>query len=264
MAVFRYELRQLRGHTLWWGLSVVLATLMILPAYINMLASGSLDVAAVMNNDFFEMLGADVNIISTPIGTVGYVTSFFVIAAGINGMFLGLKTFTKETIGKTSEFTYTKPYGRGPVFCAKLLSAIVSALIIGACYLGASVLTPFMGISGSIDYKPLTLIALSFTLIEVFFVLFGACVGAIYSKIRSPLLVSSGVVFLFYVLSAYASKVGNNAIKFLTPFSYFGASRIVSSGGYNAGYMAALLILCAAFAVVGFVVFAKKDISFIS
>jgi len=265
MAIFRYELRQLRNNTLWWALSVALAIFMFLPAYISMLTSGAVDAASVMNNDFFEMLGVDANIINTPIGTYGYLTSFFAIAAGINGMFLGLKTFTKETIGKTAEFTYTKPYGRGHVFCAKLSAATVSALVVGASYFVASALSAHMGAAaGGIDFKPLALIALTFTLIEIFFVLFGACAGAIYSKIRTPLLASSGVVFMFYVLSAYASKVRLDAVKYLTPFSYFGASKIVSSGGYNAGYMAAFLTLCVAFAATGFGVFNRKDISFIS
>ena len=264
MAIFRYELRQLRGNTFWWGASIALITLMILPAYINMLTSGAVDAASVMNNDFFEMLGADASIISTPIGVFGYVNSFFVIAAGIYGMSLGLKSFTKETVGKTSEYTYTKPYGRGRIYAAKILSATVSALAVGACYLGATALCALTAAGGRVDYKPFGLIALSFTLIEIFFILFGACAGAIYSKIRAPLLASSGVVFMFYALSAYAGKVNINVIKYLTPFSYFGASKIVLSGGYNAGYMSALLALCAAFAATGYAVFIKKDVSFIS
>jgi len=264
MAIFKYEIRQLRSHTLWWALAVSVAVIVILPAYINMLTSGAVNAEEVMNNSFFEMLGADVNIISTPIGTYGYVTSFFVIAAGINGMFLGLKTFTKETVGKTAEYTYTKPYKRSGIFSAKILAAILSALIVGAFYYGASVLSTFMGINRSIDLKQLSLIALSFTFIELFFVLFGACVGTVYSKIRTPLLVSSGVVFMFYIFSAYASKVNIDAIKFFTPFSYFGASKIVNSGGYNVGYMAALVILCVIFTIAGFGTFVKKDISFIS
>jgi ABC-2 type transport system permease protein len=264
MAIFKHELRQLRSHTLWWSVAVTIAILVILPSYINMLTSGAVDAGAVMNNDFFGTLGVDASIISTPIGTYGFITSFFVIAAGINGMFLGLKTFTKETAGNTAEYTYTKPYRRTSIFCAKVLSALLSALTVGVFYYVASTLAYQMGISGNFDFKSFSLIALSFLLIELFFVLFGACVGTIYSKIRTPLLAVSGVVFMFYIFSAFASKADVGIIKFLTPFSWFGASQIVINGGYNTGYIVTLIVLCVLFAITGFGTFIKKDISFIS
>jgi ABC-2 type transport system permease protein len=59
-------------------------------------------------------------ILKTPLGTLGFLTSFFALAAGISGMFLGLKIFTKETVQKSAEFLYTKPYSRGNIFFSKM------------------------------------------------------------------------------------------------------------------------------------------------
>ena len=179
-------------------------------------------------------------------------------------MFLGLKTFTKETVQKSAEFIYTKPYKLGKVFCAKVLGAVCAALIIGACYYTGSVLSAFANITEGFDLKALSLIAVSFTLIELFFVFFGALVGAVYSKIRTPLLLSAGVAFMFFVLSSFAGKVGANAIKYITPYSYFSASGVVHNGGYAAGYTVAFAVLCIVFAVGGFCTFIKKDISLLS
>jgi ABC-2 type transport system permease protein len=179
-------------------------------------------------------------------------------------MFLGLRVFTKETVQKTAEYIYTKPYKRSGVFAAKVLAAMLSSLAIGVAYYAVSVLSAFLAIASGFSLKSVSLIALSFIFIELFFVLLGACVGSIYSKVRTPLLASTGAVFVFYIFSAYASKVNADAIKFLTPFSYFGASKIVNSGGYNAAYMTALIVLCAIFAITGFGAFVKKDITFIS
>jgi ABC-2 type transport system permease protein len=95
-------------------------------------------------------------------------------------------------------------------------------------------------------------------------VLFGAFAGAVYSKIRTPLLLSSGVVFIFYVFSTFASKIDSTFFKFVSPFSYFGASKIINSGGYNEAYMLTYIILCIVFTVAGYVIFIKKDVQFIS
>ena len=264
MAIFKYEMRQLRSYTFWWGLAVAVLIFIMLPTYIGFMVSGALNFNAESNNSIFDMLGLDIYVLASPVGTFGFLTAFFVIAAGINGMFLGLKTFTKETVGKSAEFIYTKPFKRGKYFRAKVLSAVLSAAIIGVCYYASSILSARINIAGGFDFKAFSLIALSFTLIELFFVLFGAFVGAIYSKIRTPLLASSGVVFMFYVLSSFAGKVKADAIKYVTPFSYFGASGIVNNGGYTTGYLIAFVILCTVFTVAGFSVFVKKDVSFIS
>lgn len=263
MVIFKYEMRQLRSYTLWWAVASALAIFMLFPIYISLLGNGTVDIGAPEGNPLFDMLGVSANVISTPIGCYGFLTAFFAIAAGICGMYLGLKAFTKETVGKSAEFIYTKPYKRGKIFLAKVLPTVLAAMIIGFSYYAGSMLSALMN-TIAVDYKLFSLVALSFMLIELFFVLFGAFVGAVYSKIRTPLLVSSGAAFMFYVLSAFASKVNIAALKYFTPYSYFGTSDIVGRSGYNIGYMTAFVVLCVVFAVAGYTTFVKKDISFIS
>ena len=264
MAIFKYEMRQLRNYTFWWAVALALFIFMILPSYVSMLAGGAVSMDALEGNPMFDMLGVDVNIISTPIGCFGFINAFLAIAGGINGMYLGLKAFTKETVQKTADYIYTKPYKRGAIYLSKLFSSFVSVFAIGACYFIGSIAGGQSAVPGGLDMSMLALLVGSFALIQLFFVLFGAFVGAVHSKIRTPLLLASGTVFMLYVLSTFASKVGSALIKFATPFSDFGASNIIGSGGYDAAYMLAYAILCVAFAVIGYVTFIKKDVKFIS
>ena len=263
MPVFRFELRRLVSFTFWWSAAMAVFIYMMIPVYIAMIGSGTVDMTAMAGGGFFDMLGVDVSVITKPIGVYGFLNSFYSILAGICGMFLGLKAFTKETVGQTAEFTYTKPFKRGAVFLAKVLSALISVVIICAFYFAGS----FFGGNSegvSANFSVFALIASSFGLIELFFLLLGACVGALHPKIRTPLLASAAVVFLFYVLSAFAGKMNFYALKLLTPYSYFGASKIVNTGGYNREYIAAYCILCAVFAIVGYIGFIKKDVTFIA
>jgi ABC-2 type transport system permease protein len=264
MAIFKYEMRQLRSHIVWWGLGVFVFIFFALPIYMSFMTSDVIDMSAMENTDLFEMWGFDVNILTTPLGTLGFLTSFAAIAAGINGIFLGLQTFTKETVQKSAEFIYTKPYKRSNIFCAKVSSALISMVIIGVFYYIGAILSAIINIDGGFDFKVASLIALSFMMIGIFFVLFGAFVGVIYSKIRTPLLVSAGVAFMFYVLSSFANKVNIVALTYLTPYSYFNAGKIIVNGGYDLSYMATFAVLCTFFTVVGLYVFVKKDIEFIS
>jgi ABC-2 type transport system permease protein len=257
-------MRQLRNYTVLWALFLALFIVMILPSYVSMLAVGADNMGALEGNPVFEMFGVDANVISTPIGCYGFINAFLAVAGGINGMFAGLKAFTKETAQKTADYIYTKPYGRGAVYLSKLSSALISVVVIGVCYFLGSMAGGFAAVRGGFDIKTLFLLAGSFFLIQLYFVLFGACFGSMYSKIRAPLLLSSGVVFLFYVVSTFAVKVGSAFFKFVSPFSYFGAGKIISSGGYDGAFMTTHIVLCAVFAVAGYVAFTKKDVEFIS
>lgn len=264
MAIFKYEMRQLRGYTFWWAVASALAIFLLFPIYISLLGGGAVDIGALEGNPLFDMLGVDAKVISTPIGCYGFLTAFFAIAAGINGMYLGLKAFTKETVQKTADYIYTKPYKRGAIFLAKVISSVISVSLVGFGYFFGSAASASMNISGGFDIKTLSLIAGSFYLIQLYFVLFGAFVGAIYSKIRTSLLLSSGVVFVFYVFSAFSSKINNSFFQFVSPFSYFGVSKMINSGGYNTAYMLTFTVLCVIFAGVGYTTFVKKDVTFIS
>ena len=264
MAILKYEIRQLRNYTFWCALALALFIIMILPSYVSMLAVGGVNMGALDGNPMFDMLGVDVNVISTPIGCYGFINAFLAIAGGINGMFLGLKAFTKETVQKTADYIYTKPYKRGAIFLSKLFSSFVSVSIIGICYFFGSMVGGFSAVPGGFDLKTLTLLVGSFFLIQLYFVLLGGFVGAIYSKIRTPLLLSSGAVFMLYVLSAFASKVDSAFFKFVTPYSYFGASSIINTGRYNPEYILTFTIVCIVFAVIGYMTFLKKDVKFIS
>jgi ABC-2 type transport system permease protein len=257
-------MRQLRSYSFWWALALALFIIMILPSYVSMLAGGAVDMEALEGNPMFDMFGVDAHVIGTPIGCYGFINAFLAIAGGINGMFLGLKAFTKETVQNTADYIYTKPYKRGTIFCSKLISSFISVSIIGICYFLGSIAGGFAAVPGGFDLKLLALLTGSFFLIQLYFVLFGAFAGAVYSKIRTPLLLSSGVVFMLYVLSAFASKMDSTFIKFFSPFSYFGASKIINSGGYNASFMLSYIIFCAIFTVAGYVIFIKKDVQFIS
>lgn len=264
MAIFKYEMRQLRGYTFWWAIASALFIFLVFPIYISLLGSGAVNMGAMEGNSVLDMLGVDANVITTPLGCYGFLTAFFTIFAGINGMYLGLKAFTKETVQKTADYIYTKPYKRGAIFLAKVISSIISVSVISFCYFLGSAASAVMNISGGFDMKALSLIAGSFYLIQLYFVLFGAFIGAIYSKIRTSLLLSSGVVFMFYVFSAFSSKVNNDFIKFMSPYSYFGTSKIITSGSYNTAYILTLTTMCVIFAIVGYMTFVKKDVSFIS
>jgi len=264
MAILKYEMRQLRFYTLWWSLAAGLFIFSALPVYFDLFNSSTIDISNVGSATIFDMWDFDINILSSPVGTLGFLTSFMAIAAGINGMFLGLKIFTKETVQKSAEFLYTKPFKRSIIFSSKVLAALISAVITGVSYLVFSLLALSSGIAETVDFKAAFLVALSFMLIGIFFVFFGVFIGTFRSKIRTPLLVSSAAAFMFYVLATFSNIVNAVPLKYLTPFAYFNSNFIIRNSSFNSGYMFTFAFFIIAFILAGLRIFIKKDITFIS
>ena len=263
MTIFRYELRQLRGYTLWWGVVCGVSIYCMLPVYVGLLSGGVQLLGALDNNPVFALLGVEPAIMTQPIGIFGFLTSFFALAAGINGMYLGLHAFSKETVGRSAEFLYTKPWGRGCIYWSKLAAGVVSAAVTGLCYALGALASGVTAIP-QLDVGVFLLVAFSFLWIELFFVLFGGLVGALHPKVRTPLLFSSGTVFFFYVLATFSTKVQADALKFLTPFAYFTPTSVIRGGSYPLPYLAAFVLLSVLFAAAGALAFYKRDVTLIS
>lgn len=264
MVIFKYEWRQLKWYVFWWSIVCGVSIFVMYPVYLGFITLGMEDFPQLANNPIFDLLGVDPYVITKPIGMFGFLTSFFAIAAGINGLFLGVKTFAKETIGKSAEFLYTKPYKLKDIYVAKVMAAVVATLVIGFSYYFGAMMSGYLNVVNGFDFKLFSLTALSFLWIELFFVLLGALVGVSYPKIRTPLLFSSGVVFIYFVIASFASKVGFVVIKYFTPYAWFGASTLVKSGGYDTNYLMMLLLFCSLFVIIGLSVFVKKDTTLVA
>lgn len=106
------------------------------------------------------------------------------------------------------------------------------------------------------------LIALSLTLVTLFFAAMGLMVGILFPRNRSPLLTAGLVVFVEYCITSFSNIISNRAISFLSPYSFFGAAKISETGFYDMTYLGWGVLLVTLFLVLSYGVFLKKDIQF--
>lgn len=137
-------------------------------------------------NAFYDAIGLGMKYIQTPVGVYGFLTSFLMIATGMNGMYLGLSLFTEECVGKTADFLLTKPYSRGQIYCAKLIAAIGGIIIIGTAYLLGSFGAVLTNGVSNFDCKLVLMIGVTATLISLFFLVIGILIGVLLPNIRTP------------------------------------------------------------------------------
>ncbi len=259
MAIFRFELRQMRGAILWWGGVLALCIYAMLPVYVGMIVGGGYSESMRIHNDLMESIGASMRHLSEPLGVYGFLTSFAAIAGAMNGLFFGISVFAKEYMHRTADFLMTTPHNRTRIFLAKVLAAAVAATLVGLCYIIGSVVSAagcIPGFANGMFWR----IAVSFWLLQMAFVAIGALVGNLWPHIRTPGGAASGIGFLFYIIAAFSRKVGNTLTALLSPFTYFGSGYIMDTGHYSGTSLIAFsvcLVLCLAAA---YGVYSRRDV----
>ena len=265
MVVFKVELRRHRTYILGWAVALGVCILMMEPAYFSMMNAAGSTAAPLLetmgNSDFFRTVGIGMDFLTTPLGMYGFLTSFFMVAAGIFGMHFGISIFTRECTGGTAEYLFTKPRTRGSIFWSKAAAVFCGVLTVGGAYFLASLLDVTLFHRGY-DLGEFLLIFLSLPLLAAFFAALGLLVGVLFPGNRSPLLTAGLVIFAAYCITSFSRVVGSRSIGFLSPFSFFNASEYVETGFYAPDYVAWYAFLVVSFLTAAYGVFLKKDVRF--
>lgn len=265
MVIFKYEIKNHRKYIFTWAMALSVCIFIMIPIYYSLLGgaeSTSNPLYDVLGEtDFFQSIGVSMEYLTAPLGIYSFLASFFTLAAGIFGMHFGISIHTKEFSGKTSEYLFTKPHPRKNIFHAKALAVFSGALIVSASFLLSSFLSLSLFHPG-FDFREFFLISNSLLLVTVNLAVLGLTVGIIFSNNRSPLLTAGLVVFTEYCVTSFARIVGNKAISFLSPYSFFSAADISHTGFYEWDYLLWYIILLLAFLLTAYHIFLRKDVQF--
>lgn len=263
MVVFRYEWKRSWSYILTWALVLAACIFSMTPVYYGMIETTEALPANFAQSGFFETVGISLDLLMKPLGMYSFLTGFFMIAGGVFGLHFGFSMHTKECTENTAEYLFTKPCGRRKVYQGKALCLLGGVGIVGSAYLLSSLLTMLLFRSG-FGLGEFALVAVSFTLVTLFFGAFGLLLGSCRPNNRNPLLTSGLIVFLEYCITSFSRTVGIRSIGFLSPFSFFAPSAIHEGGFYQMDYLLWYLFLVAAAFWLAYKVLLSKDITFVA
>lgn len=262
MVIFRYEWRRNRRYILVWSAVLAICIFAMTPVYYGMIATAGAALSPdFAQGGFFETVGVSMELLEAPLGMYAFLTGFFMIAGGIFGMHLGLSLYTRECTENTAEYLFTKPCGRREIYRGKALCLLGGVGTAGAAYLLASLASMTLFRPG-FPAGEFLLVALSFALLTLFFGGLGLLMGTCKPNSRSPLLTAGLTVFLTYCVTSFSRTVGNRAVSFLSPFSFFSPAKIHELGRYEGDYFLWYLLLTASFFLLARQTLLRRDIKF--
>lgn len=193
-------------------------------------------------------------------GYLSFLFGYIVLFGAVYGMKLGISVLSEEARAKTADFLLSKPVKRLRVAAAKL-SAVFVCIILQNILLYALILPVAMSkANGDLDIKIFTLMSFSVFLVQIFFVGIGMFISVLMRKIKSVMPVTLAVVFMFFIIELINQSLLEEKLTYLTPFSYFKGSDIISRIGYDPKYLAIDIAIFVIFTFLSFIIYKKKDV----
>jgi ABC-2 type transport system permease protein len=188
------------------------------------------------------------------------VLNLVVLAGSIQAMGLGVGIVSKEVRDKTADFLLTKPVGRLSVELQKLTAAVLLILVTNALFLMLTWGLIVIFIDDPFSFQTFLTASSLLILVQSFFLALGVLFGSAAPKVKSVIAVSLPTVIGFYVLGLLDSVIGEDRIKYLTPFRLFDINALVGGGSYQTSsllYLTAVIIVAI---TAGLVAYRHRDI----
>lgn len=262
MNIFLHELKAYRKSTIIWTFSLVALMILMLsmfPAFANNAAEVK-KLLASYPPALRKAIGLSLDNIFTLVGFYSYVFTYIILCGAIQAMNLGTSIISKEVREKTADFLLTKPVSRTQIITAKLLAALTSLVITNVIYLAAASMMAAAVKTTAYSGKIFFLISLSLFLVQLIFLAMGVIVSLLVAKIKSVISVSLGTVFGFFIISMFGSVIGDDKVRYITPFKYFDSAYIIKNVAYETSLVIIAIVFVVAAIVGSYFIYAKKDI----
>lgn len=262
MNIFLHELKAYKKSTIIWALTLaagVILFMLMFPAFTK-----DVEASRKVLENFPAALRSAFNLslsnFFTVLGFYSYVLNFIVLAGAIQAMNIGVDIISKEDTGKTADFLLTKPVTRARIITSKLFAALTVLVLTNIVFISVSIVVVTVESNASFSYLALLLLSLSMLLVQFIFLAIGTFFSVILPKIKSVISVTLPTVFALYIIGSLGSILGNDNVRYFTPFKYFETQYIINNVAYETKFLVIGTIVILAAAVASYAIYAKKDI----
>jgi ABC-2 type transport system permease protein len=186
--------------------------------------------------------------LTTISGFFGLMFLYFSLIGAMAAVMWGSNMIAKEERDRTVEFSLVLPVSRSRLVAAKALAGLVCCVLLVLITWGFSVVSVQSYQPDAEFYTFLALEMLAMLFIEIIFLAIGLLLGCAMPYHKRTGTLAVGIILLTYFLSIVADLNEKMVfLKYFTPFKYFTASEILSTGGFEGvsiGLMVGITLLC--------------------
>lgn len=189
-----------------------------------------------------------------------YIFLYITLCGSIQAMNIGLNIVSKESRNKTADFLLTKPVSRSAILTAKISAGMISIVITNIVFIAVGMV--LMNTFKVEDFSMKIFIEISSVLffLQTIFFTMGIFIATVAKKIKSVIATSLFLVFSFFILNIIESIIGDEALRYMTPFKYLIPTDIVKNLGYDNKFLLLGIAISCVFVILSYVIYNKKDI----
>lgn len=260
MNITFYELRKRWIALLIWIAGVGLISITFYSVFETM--SGDLmgDMLDQFDEAFLKAFGMHGDITSV-LGYTAMIGTYLSLLGAVYASRLGIELLSVEERDMTADFLLSKPRRRVSILSGKLAAALalmtvfmaINALI---CYVGIESFRGDAVYDRSIFFQMMTG---TWIMMLVFFSL-AMVLSVILKKVTSPLALSMGLAFGFFILNTFDTLLSDSFLHYLIPYDYLAYDEIIETGALPMdGLMLsiALIVVCT---VITYALYRRRDI----
>lgn len=262
MNMYIHELKSLRKSTIIWICAMIALAVIYFSIYPSLVndAADFKKLLGAYPPSVRAMLGISIDNITSILGFYSMIFSFITLCGAIQAMNLGLSILSKESRERTADFLLVKPVSRVAIVNSKLLAALTMLLATNIIYYAAASMVANIVKTTDYSNKLFFMISLTMFFIQLIFLAIGVFVSVFFTKMKSVLPISLGVVFGFYIIGALIATGKNDGARFISPFKYFDIAYIIKNSSYEVSYLITGAVIVIAAIVASYIIYTKKDI----
>lgn len=258
MSIIYRELRANFKSFLIWTLSFVFLVFVYTAEFGVFRDSQEINDAMVQFEQMFQYLNIYVTDMTTPEGFTAMVSLYFYLGLGIYSGLLGSSIISKEERDKTAEYLFTLPIKRNQVIVAKMLVAVLYALLLNLITMVMVILLMNPYNPTVIFYDFMMLLIPGVLLFQLLFLSLGMVLSALLKQYKKSGSITIGLIIGSYLLSTIIGLVKElEFLKYIVPYEYFEAAVLLEQGKMDPIYLtiSIFVILCS---IIGTFIFYKK------
>lgn len=262
MNVYRFELTTARTKLFVWIAATVALTALYMSVYpaFSKDATALQEMLAKLPPAAQHIMGVGSQKMFSFLGFFGNIFPFITLVGAVQGAALGLGLLSKEPALKMSDFLLTKPQTRCRIYWQKVLAGatqlvITEAVVVAAAFGLASVFN-----AGDFSHTDFLLFWGAFCLIQFFMFTLGLLLSQLIKKITSVTPLALGLSFGFFLVAILAVILGDDTIRWLTPFRLIDYKQIITDSSYDPTHLLYGCVLIVFFTTVSYVIYTRRDV----
>ncbi len=195
-------------------------------------------------------------------GFYGMFYLYILLMATIHASMLGANIISKEERDKTTEFLFVKPVSRGKIITEKLFASLFNIMVFNLVTLVLSIALIGKYSGGEDITEEIFLLMGGMFILQLVFLLIGTAIAAASRSSKSAGSIATVVLLVSYILSSAINMNSKlEGLKYITPFQYFEAEKILNEGGFQPVFLILSFVLITILIFVTYLFYKKRDLN---